>query len=291
MAAPKAAMPEKGHNNNITKLSFSLGGTKSVSTLAKGSSAGSNWDIDPVSVVNPRSRTPALLVCEHASYQMPSDLENLGLSTDAIKRHIGWDIGALAVATQLVERLQAELVYQNYSRLIIDCNRPLTSEALIPNDSEGTPVPGNANLSPKQRQQRIDTIWQPFQDAVGNALDRREERAVDSVLIAVHSFNKTYLDDERPWHICLAYNRDERLARLLEEELVAVTSDYTVALNKPFFVEDAEDQTIPVFGEQRDIPHVLLEIRNDLIEDESGQHYWGMVLANAIQAAIGKLEK
>ena len=245
---------------------------------------------EPITVQNSRSTTPILLVCEHASNYIPAHYDNLGLPRESVLGHIGWDVGALAVALKLVNILDAELVHQKYSRLLIDCNRPLTSSALIPEVTENTAVPGNHELTECERKRRIGTIWQPFQDAVGDCLDRRESKAIDTVLVAVHSFNETYLDETRPWQICLAYNRDDRLARLMEAELLKITSDYVIALNKPYFVEDLEDQTIPVFGEQRGIPHVLLEIRNDLIQDNFGQEFWGRTLATALAKSIARID-
>jgi predicted N-formylglutamate amidohydrolase len=260
-----------------------------VSTRFKNKPQDGYDNLEPIIVKNSRSTTPVLLVCEHASNYIPEHYHNLGLQPEPILQHIGWDVGALAVAAKLARILDSELVFQKYSRLLIDCNRPLSSSALIPEVTENTAVPGNLKLTQSERQLRIETIWQPFQNAIADSLDWRESKAIDTVLVAVHSFNETYMDETRPWQICLAYNRDDRLAKLMQAELSNLASEYVIALNKPYFVEDLEDQTIPVFGEQRRIPHVLLEIRNDLISDSAGQEFWGRILATAIARSIPRI--
>ena len=79
-------------------------------------------------VVNPDGRGRALLVCDHASARMPRRLGTLGVRDADILRHVAWDIGAAAVARRLSELLDAPLLLSGYSRLVIDCNRPLDME-------------------------------------------------------------------------------------------------------------------------------------------------------------------
>jgi predicted N-formylglutamate amidohydrolase len=240
-------------------------------------------DQDPVIFENSGSRTPFLLVCEHAGRAIPADLRGLGVSPEVVNEHFGWDIGALAVAQGIAQQMDAELVYQQYSRLLIDCNRPLTSKELIPEVSERVVVPGNVDLPKSSRAERINRIWQPFQQAIGEALDRRVAHSGGAILMAVHSFSPVFLDEARPWQVCLAYNRDDRMARLLFTELTVSLPDYQVAMNQPFYVSDDDDQTIPAFGERRNIPHVLLEIRNDLLRSTRSQQQWAGHIASALQ--------
>jgi predicted N-formylglutamate amidohydrolase len=64
----------------------------------------------------------------------------------------------------------------------------------------------------------------------------------------------------------------------------------TFTFNEPYEVEDFGDYTIPVHGEQRGLPHSLLEIRNDHISDEAGQREWTDVLTRVLQRVGRRLE-
>ena len=113
-------------------------------------------------VHNPRGTSAFLLLADHAGQRVPQALQDLGLPQAELDRHIGWDIGIAGTTRALAERLDAWAIEQTYSRLLIDCNRPLVSPTLIPEVSDGTVVPGNLGLEPQQRQQRIDAIHTPY---------------------------------------------------------------------------------------------------------------------------------
>ena len=220
---------------------------------------------------------------------MPSQLGTLGLPYEKLQSHIGWDIGAFAVAQELANTLSSELIYQKYSRLVVDCNRPLGVFDLIPEVSAGTSVPGNANLSDVQQEQRIREIWHPFSDAIEQTLNDRQQRSTPTVLVCVHSFTPIFNGTDRPWHIGLLFNRSNELATLLAKHLRAEAPDARIGLNEPYVVADDEDNTIPRFGEARGLPHVLIEIRNDLIRDAEGQMYWGCILTHSLQRCLEEL--
>ncbi len=195
----------------------------------------------------------------------------------------------MAVARELVHALPGELIYQKYSRLVVDCNRPLEVPDLIPEVSAGVRVPGNASLSDAQRAQRIREIWQPFSTIIERTLDAREQRSVPTVLVCIHSFTPTLNGVDRPWHLGLLFNRDDALATLLAEHLRVEAPEAVIGMNEPYVVADDEDRTIPRFGEARGIPHVLIEMRNDLIRNTAGQSRWGRVLTCALQRCLEEL--
>lgn len=113
----------------------------------------------PFTVVNPEGASPFLLICDHAGKRIPRRLGTLGLPPAEIERHIGWDIGALPVAEQLSELLDATLISQTWSRLVIDCNRPPAAVSSIPLVSEATDIPGNQGLSAAQKRARQQEIF------------------------------------------------------------------------------------------------------------------------------------
>jgi predicted N-formylglutamate amidohydrolase len=55
--------------------------------------------------------------------------------------------------------------------------------------------------------------------------------------------------------------------------------------NEPYFVSDDTDYTVPHHGEARGLPHVEIEIRQDLITDDAGQDEWARCLSRVLQQA------
>src|SRR5262249_46450861 len=93
-------------------------------------------DVPPVSEFQASGRSPYLLTCDHYGRLIPRVLGDLGLPESERMRHIGWDIGIAGVAEALSKHLDAHLIVQRYSRLVIDCNRPPHAASSIPQISE-----------------------------------------------------------------------------------------------------------------------------------------------------------
>ena len=227
---------------------------------------------DAVEIVNGDSDALFLFVCDHASSRLPRALGTLGLAPAEIASHIGWDIGAAELARRLAATFAAPLVLTGYSRLVLDCNRPLASEGSIPRVSAGIGIAGNAALSAAEQLQRQATLFHPYHRAIAAVLDRRRERNLPTALLAIHSFTPDYPGESRPWHVDFAYHRDRRLAGLLIDAFDV--PGILVGDNLPYAVEDDSDYTIPVHGENRGLPHVLVEIRQDTLADAAGIDLW-----------------
>src|ERR1700722_2339120 len=242
----------------------------------------------PVSVDNADATSPLLLVADHAGRAIPRALGRLGVAAPEWERHIAWDIGIAGVGRILANALGAVLIQQNYSRLVIDCNRPPGSPASIPEISELTPIPGNANLSVAEKDARAREIFWPYHRRIETELERRRQTGCATALIALHSFTPVFKGVARAWHIALLYNRDPRLARglltLFQQEHGLVVGD-----NQPYFVSDTTDYTIPAHGERHGLPHALIEIRQDLIAADGGQQKWAELLARLLPQAYKEL--
>jgi len=245
---------------------------------------------EPPAVIDYRSdgASPFLLVCDHAGRRIPRRLHNLGLAEAELARHIAWDIGIAGVGRLLADRLDACLVMQPYSRLVIDCNRPPGSLESIVTASDGTPIAGNENLSAAAAELRAREIFAPYHGAIARHLDARAKARRQTILISLHSFTAVYAGFARPWQVGVLYNRDSALARALLD-LLRSERDLTVGDNEPYTVDDETDYTIPVHGERRGIAHVAIEIRQDLIGAETGQRQWAARLADALPKAAAKI--
>jgi predicted N-formylglutamate amidohydrolase len=242
----------------------------------------------PVTVTNEGGKSPFVIVGDHAGKYLPRRLQMLGLQEAECERHIAWDIGAGAVGGLLGDALGAVVIRQNYSRLAIDCNRPPSSATSIVELSELTTVPGNIGLSQAQIEARVREIFRPYHDRIAGELDRRRQAGAAAVLIAVHSFTPVFKAAARPWHVSLLYNRDPRLANVLMD-LLRREPGLVVGDNEPYRVTDESDYTIPVHGEQRGLPHVLIEIRQDLIANKAGQRRWAGLFAQLLPRAHQRL--
>jgi predicted N-formylglutamate amidohydrolase len=243
-------------------------------------------DPEPTTTITSSGWSPFVLVCDHAGRCLPQRLGTLGLSEADLARHIAWDIGAAAVASRLADMLGATVISQTYSRLVIDCNRPPGSPTSIAEVSERTIIPGNVGVSSADRARRTREIFEPYHSRIEQELNQRRAASEPTALIAVHSFTPSYLSVERPWHIGLLY-RHVAFARVLIDLLRA--EDLVVGDNEPYRVSDDTDYTLPVHGERRGLPHVGIEIRQDLITEEGGQERWATLLARLLPIAYRRL--
>ncbi|MEQ8659225.1 MAG: N-formylglutamate amidohydrolase [Gammaproteobacteria bacterium] len=245
---------------------------------------------EPAPFVVERADAPApfFLTCDHAGTRIPRALGSLGLAPGALETHVGWDIGALAVARALSAHLDATLVWQPYSRLVVDCNRPLASAQLVPARSEVVDVPGNRALDAAARSARFDAIHAPYHATITALLAARAARGQPSVYVAVHSFTPRYAGSARPWHLAILYGSDQRLARALIAGARAA-GDLVVGDNEPYRI-DAEDYGIPVHALGRGLPNALIEIRQDLLTGAGAAARWAERLAGLLVGALDSLE-
>ena len=232
----------------------------------------------------PQGRSEFLLVCDHASRLVPHSLGSLGLDETQLASHIAWDIGAAGVARQLSTALDATLLLQSYSRLVIDCNRPPGSATSIPTRSEYVRIAANESLPAAEAAARVAEIFTPCHAAISTVLEQRRVAGTRTLLVAMHSFTPVYLGQARPWKIGLMYRKDRRLGRALLE-LLRQDNSLHAGENEPYAMTDETDYTIPAHGEARGLPHVGIEIRQDLIADTQGQQEWATRLAHLLPIA------
>jgi predicted N-formylglutamate amidohydrolase len=244
----------------------------------------------PFAVLNADGSSPFVIICDHGGRALPRSLGSLGLSAAELQTHIAWDIGAAAVARRLGSLLNATVIWQPYSRLIIDCNRPLDAADSIVTQSERSAIPGNHALGRADADARAQQIFSPYHDQIRGELDRRENRGSFCILVALHSFTPVFQDVARPWHVGILFNRDPRLSEILLREL-RNEAELVVGCNEPYAASDLTDYSLVRHGEQRGIPCVELEIRQDLIADEFGQSSWAERLGRLLPAAAECLSK
>ncbi len=255
-------------------------------------------DPHPVTLLRAESRSPFVLVLDHAGREIPIRLGDLGLPEAERLRHIAWDIGVAGTGARLAGTLDAALIAQRYSRLVIDCNRPPGHPTSIAPRSDGTAVPGNQGLDEAARAARVGEIFTPYHDAIAGLLDARHAAGRDTVLVALHSFTPRLRHPDRPsaepsgaagsadrpWHAGVLHHRDPRFALLLRD-LLRQEGDLVVGDNEPYALSDLDDYTVPLHGERRGLPHVEIEVRQDLIADAAGEALWASRLGRLLAQA------
>jgi predicted N-formylglutamate amidohydrolase len=229
----------------------------------------------PAEIIHGNGASPIVLVCEHASNRIPKSLGTLGLKTEDLNRHIAWDIGAEKTARLLAKLLDAPLILQRYSRLVYDCNRPPEAEAAMPPKSEVFDIPGNVNLSAENRLQRIQEIYRPFMDAISAFLDQRAANRIRTMLVSIHSFTKIYHGKPRALELGLLFDRDATLANQLVRSFAGINTQ----LNEPYGPKDGVMHVMNQHAAPRGLNHLMIEVRNDLIEHERGQQEWAQRLS------------
>lgn len=227
-------------------------------------------DLPATEVINPNSDKPILLICEHAGRHVPQSLDLLGLPRAAYELHISHDIGAENVSRQLAQKLNSTLVLQPYSRLVIDCNRPHGVASSIPEVSDEIHVPGNIELNEVARHQREDEIFSPF---VASCLDKIAQPHIKAAF-SIHSFTPVLAGLARPWDIGFLYRSDESRGKELADLCARLWPDLMVGYNEPYAITDDGDWFVPICAEPSEMPHCLIEIRNDLISTDADCTKW-----------------
>ncbi len=228
-----------------------------------------------------RAGARVLLICDHASKLVPRGLSQLGLDDAALSQHIGWDIGAGDVTRRLAQALELPAVLCGYSRLVIDCNRDPEDPTSIPQISDGVTIPGNRDLGAAARMMRRRHLFEPYHAAIAAWIAASLGRAIFPALIGVHSFTPIMSGQARPWHIGVLWDGDGRIALPL---LAALRGQAGLAVgdNEPYSARQPAGYTMRHHASNCGLPHVAIEIRQDLIADASGAREWAELLARVL---------
>jgi predicted N-formylglutamate amidohydrolase len=235
----------------------------------------------PFELLSGQPRRPALLVCDHAAARIPACLGTLGLPPASLADHIALDIGASALTGELVHRLEIPAVRAAYSRLVVDCNRRLDDPTAFPEISDGTRIPGNAGLDQAHRTRRADSLYWPYHHAVRDQLASLEALAPAPALIAIHSFTPMMNGAQRPWEVGILWDKDPRIPIPLMARLRQLPGLH-VGDNEPYSGRHPADFTVDHHAEAEGLPHVSIEVRQDLITTSEGVAVWAGRLAEAL---------
>ena len=239
-------------------------------------------DPPPVELCNPQGPSQLLLVCDHASRNFPAAMNKLGLDDIALDRHIAWDIGAGQVTRLLAQRFGGPAVLAGYSRLIVDYNRKLDDPTAFPEISDGIVVPGNQGLSEEDKIRRVISFYEPYHDAVAARIELALESGIVPAVISIHSFTPTFAGRSRHWKIGVLWDTDPRIPVPFIQGMAERVGADCVGDNEPYSGRDPHDFTIDNHAETRGLPHMSIEIRQNLIDSEEGATEWAGLIGDTL---------
>ena len=222
-----------------------------------------------------------LFLCDHASNALPEG--GLGLDPGLLATHIAYDIGAAAVTRALAAAYGAPALLGRWSRLLIDLNRGADDPTIVMKLSDGSIVPGNRDTDAAEVARRIAAWHAPYHAAIDAELDRMGPHAV---VISMHSFTPAWKGRQRPWDVGVLYDRDTRLSAPLMIRLAE--AGFSVGDNEPY-TGALEGDTLYQHGTLRGLPHVLIEIRQDLIDSDTAAQAFALRLKPILDAALSDM--
>ena len=203
-----------------------------------------------------------LFVCDHASNAIPEIYGTLGLAPEAFETHIAYDIGAAQVTRVLARTFGAPAILARWSRLLIDLNRGADDPTLVMKLSDGRIVPGNRDADVTEVAKRLAQFHAPYHAAIAAEIVRARNAGRVPALFSIHSFTPAWKGVRRPWNVGILWDRDARLARPMMQALTR--AGFVVGDNEPYSGE-LENDCMYAHGTMNGLPHVLIEIRQDLI--------------------------
>lgn len=212
-----------------------------------------------VSVLNPQGTAPLVLTCEHASCVVPLEYNDLGLDTEQLTDHIGWDIGAHEVTAAVASHFDAAAVLAGVSRLLIDCNRELSDQNLIVAESHGTRIPGNVRIDRSERGRRIRDFYAPYHRTIDAVLKRPDR----PFLLSMHSFTPSLNGRERRFDIGVLFDTCAAEAQDLAAHLTG--EGLRVRRNEPYSAFDGLIFSARTHGVRFGLRYLELEINNRLL--------------------------
>ena len=237
-------------------------------------------------IINQGTNDDYLVICDHASNRIPSKYDNLGLNKETIDSHRAYDIGISDVANALSEKIKCPLIMTNFSRLLIDPNRGIDDPTLIPKLSENIKICGNLktnfNDNCIERSERINLFYLPYHQAIERLISESIKKSKVPKIISMHSFTPIWKGKRRETDLGILWDKDDRLASIFLNSF----KEINIGDNKPYNGRLMND-TLYKHGTLNGLPHILIEIRQDLLKTLKERSLW----ANKIYEVLKENKK
>lgn len=245
---------------------------------------------DSYYVLNENSSSPVFLIADHASRDIPAKYDDLGIDDPSLlRRHVAWDIGIEDVTKRMADKMDCAAAFSKFSRLLIDANRYPDDPSSIPYISDGVTVPDNQAVSDADRADRIKTYFDPYHTKITEILAAKLAIHAAPLVISMHSFTPIMSDFERPWHVGVLWDKDGRIALPMLDALQK-NPTLVVGDNEPYSAREPLGYTMNEHGTLRGIPHVVVEIRQDLIDTHHGAEKWASLMVDVLHQITDKVK-
>jgi predicted N-formylglutamate amidohydrolase len=242
-------------------------------------------DAPPYMTYNDHGKAWVLLVADHASPYFPAGMNQLGLADWVLEKHVAWDIGSDKLARFLADELDAQAVLAGFSRLIVDPNRQPDDPSAFAEISDGIAIPGNLDLDDRQKALRIQSFFKPYHDAITDRINAFLSRGIAPAVISVHTCTPVFDRVVRPWHIGIMWDKDPRIPLPLIDYFNR-QAEICIGDNEPYSGSHPHDFTIDYHAEPGGLPHVGIEVRQDLVSKQEGARKWARILAGGLKEIL-----
>ena len=238
-----------------------------------------------INTLNEDKESNFLIICDHASNNIPYEYKRLGLNSDLLATHIAYDLGAKEVAYNISKLLQCPLVVNDFSRLLIDANRGIDDPTLIMKISDGNIIEGNQNISflvnCHEKEKRIKSYYNVYHNKISNLINRSIKRKVFPAIISIHSFTPFWQKKKRLIDIGVLWDIDDRLSGIFFDYFKKFQSQLIIGDNKPYSGRMKND-TLYKHGTKHGLANILIEIRQDLILSNQGQNNFAKLISEPL---------
>ena len=202
-----------------------------------------------------------VLTCEHASAALPSGWSWPDKDIHLETRHWGVDIGIARFTRLLAKRLDATAILAKASRLLVDCNRELSSPTLYRELADNAHVWLNMGISKRERCMREARVYEPYHSAISSACSQRQP----ALVLSMHSYTPNYEGQIRDVQVGVLHDGEPELASLWASVLQHELPGYDVRVNEPWSGLGGYMYSAVMHAEECGARAMELEIRNDLL--------------------------
>ena len=224
-----------------------------------------------INIFNGDKESNFIVICDHASNFIPQEYNNLGLGESVLDTHIAYDIGAREVAIGIADILECPLIMSGFSRLLVDPNRGLDDRTLIMKISDRNKIPGNIyddlKKEKEERKYRINNFYRPYHRKIEECINRAREKGLFPCIVSIHSFSPSWKGKERLFDLGFLWDKDDRMTKIFLRYFKE-NENLKIVDNKPYSGRLRND-TLYKHATSRGLPHLLIEIKQDLISDQN----------------------
>jgi predicted N-formylglutamate amidohydrolase len=231
-----------------------------------------------------RPKSNIILLCDHSSSYIPVKYSNLGLSESLLNKHIAYDIGAYGLTHSMASLLGANAIFSYFSRLLIDPNRGIDDPTLIMKFADQHIIPGNRSIDKSEFNKRKRNFYVPYHNQIEIMINNIIQRGFVPVIISMHSFTRIFRNNIRPWEVSILWDKDNRVSEPLIN-LLENDNKYKIGDNEPY-IGYLRGDTLNKHATTQGIPHALIEVRNDLINNHKKQNQIALYLSEKLQKVL-----